>query len=323
MRIASAADENYAWPYMVLLTQAVNEVKPLTTFALYHIRGLLSSNALQLISNLADSLGLRFESVEVEPHSAAFRNGHLSKTAFARFPMIENEESVFLYLDVDLLLRDGWGGVYQEAEKLSALESTTPSNSTDNDACAIAYQYGPIPYDKSNEAFVRCGDAYFNSGVMLLSPLRIKMLEGWRDKDFLIKNYERFGFQWSDQCVLNYILHGATLPLSAKWNYMGLEGTNSDEGPLIVHFAGTKKPWSEISLNKNPYVDDWKCHERTLLKSLVSNKLILRALPLIMRTYLKSLSELKRLPGHLLRRGAMKIKLILKASGRTKSQPSK
>jgi lipopolysaccharide biosynthesis glycosyltransferase len=315
MRIASAADENYAWPYMVLLTQAVNEVKPLTTFALYHIRGLLSAHALELISDLADSLGLRFENVEVEPDSAAFKNGHLSVTAFARFPMIENEESVFLYLDVDLLLRDGWGGVYQEAEKLSARETTTQSNSSHHDSCAIAYQYGPIPYDKSNEAFVKCGDAYFNSGVMLLNPLRIKMLEGWKDKDFLIENYERFGFQWSDQCVLNYILHGATLPLSAKWNYMRLEGTDSDEGPLIVHFAGTKKPWSDISLNKNPYVDDWKRHERTLFKSLVSKKLLLRALPLVLRTYLKSLSELKRLPAHLLRRGAIKLKLILKVLG--------
>ena len=114
MRVASAVDENYAWPYMVLLTQAKIEATPTTVFALYHVRGHLSSKALRLICDLAHALQIGFEIVELDPDPAWFKNGTLSETAFARFPMIDNENTVFLYLDVDLLLRKGWGSVFQE-----------------------------------------------------------------------------------------------------------------------------------------------------------------------------------------------------------------
>jgi lipopolysaccharide biosynthesis glycosyltransferase len=320
--VASAVDENYAWPYMVLLTQAINEAKPSTVFVLYYVRGQLSSKAIGLIGDLAHALQIRFEIVELDPDPTAFRNGHISETSFARFPMIEKEKSVFLYLDVDLLLRKGWGGVFQEAEKLSAPVGAVASDPRPHKFCAIAYQYGPIAHNKSNKAFLKCGDNYFNSGVMLLNPVQIKSLEGWKDKDFLIKNYRRFGFEWSDQCVLNYILHGTTLPLSGKWNYMGLDGSNSDREPLIVHFAGFKKPWSIISSNKTPYVDEWKLNQRTLVNTVVSKKLFLRALPLALKSYLNnSYLELKsylnnlhpkKLLAELFRFASVKLRLSLK-----------
>ncbi len=317
--MASAIDENYAWPYMVLLTQAKNEAKQNTVFVLYYIRGHLSSSAPVLISDLAHALQISLEIVELDPDPAAFRNGHLSETTFARFPMIENEKNVFLYLDVDLLLRKGWGGVFQEAEKLSPHVGAIASDPSSQKFCAIVYEYGPIAHDKSNKAFLKCGDKYFNAGVMLLNPVLIKSLEEWKEKDFLIKNYKRFGFQWSDQCVLNYILYGTTLPLSGKWNYMGLEGSSSEMEPLIVHFAGSQKPWSTTSSNKNAYVNEWKLHQLTLLKTLVSERLFLRALPLALKTYLNALDP-KTLVAELFRFAAGKLLLIFK---RKKSRADK
>jgi lipopolysaccharide biosynthesis glycosyltransferase len=288
VRVASAVDENYAWPYMVLLTQAKIEATPSTVFALYYLRGHLSAKAQGVICDLAHALQISFEIVELDPDPAWFKNGTLSETTFARFPIIENENKVLLYLDVDLLLRKGWGGVFQEADKLSTPLEEVASKHRPHMLSAIVYQYGPIPHDKSNKAFLKCGDNYFNAGVMILNPERIKSLEGWREKDFLIQNYTRFGFQLSDQCVLNYILHGTTLPLSAKWNYMGFEGSSSHTEPLIVHFAGTNKPWNIISSNKNPYVLEWKLHQRTLFRTLASEKLFLRALPLVLKSYLNN-----------------------------------
>jgi lipopolysaccharide biosynthesis glycosyltransferase len=310
MRVASAVDENYAWPYMVLLTQAKIEATPTTVFALYHVRGHLSSKALRLICDLAHALQIGFESVELDPDPAWFKNGTLSETTFARFPMIDNENREFLYLDVDLLLRKGWGGVFQEVDKLSTPLVEVASKPHPHTFCALVYHYGPIPHDKSNKAILKCGDDYFNTGVMILNPVRIKSLEGWKDKDFLIKNYRRFGFQLSDQCVLNYILHGTTLPLSLKWNYHGLETSSSDTEPLIVHFAGTNKPWSIISSNKNPYVHEWRLHQRTLLRTLASEKLLLRALPLALKSYLNNLDP-KSLLVELFRFTAGKLRLII------------
>ena len=274
------------------------------------MRGHLSSKTLGVISDLAHALEIGFEIVELDPDPAAFKNGHLSETTFARFPMIENENKVFLYLDVDLLLRKGWGGIFQEVDKLSTTLVEVASKPHPHMFCGIVYHYGPIAHDKSNKAILKCGDEYFNSGVMILNPERIKSLDGWKDKDFLIKNYRRFGFQWSDQCVLNYILHGTTLPLSVKWNYMGLEGSSSDTEPLIVHFAGSKKPWSTISSNKNPYVHEWKLHQRTLFRTLASEKLFLRALPLVLKSYLNNLDP-KSLLVELFRFTAGKLRLII------------
>lgn len=94
---------------------------------------------------------------------------------------------------------------------------------------------------------------YFNAGVLLLN------LEKWREKEVskqIIKYIEvnQKKLKLMDQDALNVVLHDKWLPLDPKWNYIVLYHRLKYplEIPVIIHFAGTEKPWNaEIPFKEN------------------------------------------------------------------------
>lgn len=93
---------------------------------------------------------------------------------------------------------------------------------------------------------------YFNAGVLLLN------LEKWREEEvskqlvkFLEVNQKKLKFM--DQDALNVVLHGKWLNLDPKWNYTVHHRLKCPlKNPVIIHFAGTEKPWNaEISFKEN------------------------------------------------------------------------
>ncbi len=68
------------------------------------------------------------------------------------------------------------------------------------------------------------------------------MPERWR---MAHKNYENLGFQFSDQCILNYVAFNSFAHLPSEYNSFPIL-TTLEEVPeaRISHFAGPIKPWN-------------------------------------------------------------------------------
>jgi len=165
--------------------------------------------------------------------------GHLNEMAFARLFIPEVLRTDFVWLDADTLLRSGWDQILQFD---SWLENAVPiaavrtgfDTAADFDAAA-----------KRNQAMQVSKMGYFNSGVMVVN------YERWASGRFedraraLIGEYEDRGFDWADQCVLNFLCEGKQTDINPIFNMMDYRGENA----RIFHFNGDEKPWKPKSLS--------------------------------------------------------------------------
>jgi lipopolysaccharide biosynthesis glycosyltransferase len=97
-----------------------------------------------------------------------------------------------------------------------------------------------------NAAMVRMGDDYFNSGVILFNVKRWKELNSERNWKKIYSEYQRLGFQYADQCLLNFICFDSFHHLDAKYNvYATIRREYVRKNEIkILHFPGRDKPWT-------------------------------------------------------------------------------
>ncbi len=116
---------------------------------------------------------------------------------------------------------------------------------------------------------------YFNAGVMVIN------LNKWREKgierklnSFMKTNSEKL-ILW-DQDVLNGVLNKCWIELPNKWNFKQ-ENKINDIMPVIIHYAGSMKPWNFYSemnqLNKYyfTYLKKTKFYKLYLVKKVKFN----------------------------------------------------
>lgn len=259
--VATAIDDNYVYPLLVTAFSAAENGPPEQRWIVASDPSLLSSASRELIVDVLGSLGVLAEFMQLEVASRFSDNGHIKATSFARLPLADVLDD-FLWLDVDIQCREGWQHLL-DVEPLFESKATVqarPMGDTMNWRAAT----------ERNVAFERARSRYFNSGIMRISGSR------WRDRGFaaawpeLLSRYEELGFEWSDQCVLNYLFAGDYLDLAAPDNCGPEERLPDDQAPRIVHFAGAGKPWRYANdsrfLRDNPrrerLVDYWSAQER-------------------------------------------------------------
>jgi lipopolysaccharide biosynthesis glycosyltransferase len=169
-------------------------------------------------------------------------NGHITLGAYLRLFMTEYVDPTvdkLLYLDCDLIVRKDIGALW--------------SADIDNYLAAVVLE----PYLEEHESlgFAR-GEAYFNSGVMLINLAR------WRTQSLLDtfvacanERYSALAF-W-DQDILNSVLRGQVAFLSPHWNFLAIyaemlpqqlqltreEFLRIRRDPAIIHFTTRFKPW--------------------------------------------------------------------------------
>jgi lipopolysaccharide biosynthesis glycosyltransferase len=156
---------------------------------------------------------------------------HLTESAFARIfleDVIPSKYTKCLYLDVDLYIND------------SIIELL---NLKINKTC-LAMSYGGIP--TLNPFFSKFSN-YFNSGVLLINLVKWRKLNVKKKCFELIDIYG--SFEYADQDLLNSVLKDSWSELNYKFNY--LYPTPSTQAklnnPVIVHFAGSGKPWARAT----------------------------------------------------------------------------
>lgn len=157
--------------------------------------------------------------------------GHITPTSYLRLQVPDMFRGKVFWFDTDLLFLKRW----QRISKYAMRRKT-------NKEAVFARLHWVDPKFSSNQAIIKSKDKYFNSGVLLINT------EIWRSKSILkelsliIPNYIRLGFEWADQCILNYYFQGGYGIIHAKYNAIPSEFVKNRT--RIIHFAGSHKPWT-------------------------------------------------------------------------------
>lgn len=177
---------------------------------------------------------------------------YLSKETYFRLvvPWLLNEYSKILYLDSDVIVREGW-------EKIFNFEISDCFVAAVNDIWGNWECYrtnSELAQYRKKELGLEEPKCYFNAGVLLFN------LERFRTKfqqDELLDLASSREWRKHDQDVLNHISKGAVKWLDFSWNLIESPGETpskiisneileryeeSFKQPHIIHYA-TRKPW--------------------------------------------------------------------------------
>ena len=240
--IISAANENFAQHYGVMLTSLFQNKKTETEIELYLLHTYLSEqNKINILSITEKyKTNIHFIKVNIADYEDCIKKGildnHLSNESYFRLSIARfspKHLNKIIYLDCDLVilkdLADLWT-IDIEQFAVGAVHDLT----------------NPILDVYIKNLGINETNSYFNAGVMLIN------LKKWR-----YLNVEKFTFEFivnrsvGDQAALNVILHNKCLYLERKYNYM-VPSYHKEKNviqPSIVHFIGSIKPWDYMYEN--------------------------------------------------------------------------
>jgi lipopolysaccharide biosynthesis glycosyltransferase len=142
--------------------------------------------------------------------------------------LIPQDAKKMLYLDVDMI-------VLKDISELWNVDLGTKLFAAVQDRCAtMLSRWGGVP--NYAELGLSANDPYFNSGLLLLDPVR------WRAMDVPVKVIKVISenikyAKWPDQYGLNVVLVNQWLMLDPRWNAFA---DNKYEDPFLVHYLNVK-----------------------------------------------------------------------------------
>lgn len=182
------------------------------------------------VRQLASLLNIRVQLIQIKELHSSFDNGHIARSSMLRLSVPHYLSQTYMHLDVDTLPLMGWDNI----------ESFSPSADEILSAAPISSLYLEET-SAQNEAVRVMGADYFQTGVYLLNPI------GWnqymlsdRVNDAL-NEYSDLGFQFSDQCILNYSIQRRYRKMPEAYNTF--PSRFRFKTTRIIHFAGPNKPW--------------------------------------------------------------------------------
>ena len=242
--VASAIDDNYVWPLLVMLNSAKTTGSYPFSFVLGFDGRTLSKNNLELIENVCKIWKIEITAVQISFDVTVEPGSHLTSATYSRLLLADSLESCFMWIDADVLCQKGWDDYFEIGRK------------SEEKSIVIAVrdplvQFGVPNSQLENSSVKLAGEQYFNAGVILLKPNKWKLHnspEKWR---LAFENASSLGFQFHDQCILNYVLAGYSELIPSEYNYL-VRNDNERliKNPKVIHFAGGFKPWHmpEIAL---------------------------------------------------------------------------
>jgi len=242
--VASAVDNNYLWPLLVMLRSAKSTSSSPFRFILGYDVNSFSPDNVKLVETVCLLWDIPAITVQIDLDFQVDPEGYITSATYARLLLADILPSKFLWIDADVLCQYGWDGIF----KISKESTDEPTVIGIKDPLV---QFG-IPESQSKNAAVQlAGVQYFNAGVVLLDPNKWRLNrapEKWREA---FENSTKLGFLFHDQCILNYLLYDSSKLIPNEFNYL----VRSDTGrlvrhPFMIHFAGGFKPWHmpEIAL---------------------------------------------------------------------------
>jgi lipopolysaccharide biosynthesis glycosyltransferase len=144
-----------------------------------------------------------------------------------------------LWLDSDLICLPGWDSIFLDSKNLpnGMFMSVVRNAILTSEEVRVASQ-------SSNESVRIMGSDYFNTGVALIDCDLWKSLNYPNLWPTLLKESNSRGFEYADQCVLNFLCQRQVNFLHWKYNAIAQAKWHGRESrPFILHFAGETKPW--------------------------------------------------------------------------------
>lgn len=249
-------DKGYLNLAKVMLKSIEDNNKPCDIRVHVFHHGLSSFDILQLKSFEYEVIGYEVENCpkELFPIRQEHQPQYITEVAYFRLLsslLLPETIDRVLYLDVDTIILGSLGELW--------------NINIDNYAIAAVEDMAGGEIKRYNRLHFHPLYGYFNSGVLLIN------LKYWRDNQLhqvffdYIKNYPDRVY-YHDQDVMNAILHSVRLSMPYKYNVQNgffyrdpeflfwdreSELEDAIRNPVVIHFAGSDKPWKKDSLH--PY----------------------------------------------------------------------
>jgi len=255
--VVTAIDDNYVLPFLVMLYSAKkNAIKEFRCVLGFEPKN-LSETHRDLILKCSNALNITLDFMPLSLSESSRDNNHITAIAYAKLSMADVMPGTVLWLDVDLICRLGWDKIFDTTRE--ALQTKTLAGVKDSVVTAESYR----SYSR-NLALAKKGNDYFNTGVLMFN------CEMWRSNGIPLrwphvqKNYINLGFQYSDQCVINYVIKDSFYLLSSEFNVLAFHSSKDlRKRAKILHFAGPIKPWNyrkyslSVFVSCFSYLDIW------------------------------------------------------------------
>ena len=237
MRLVMGFDDNYVGPFLTTIFSAwVTKSHNFDLLIAYEPSKLSRSNR-KLVQKILKLLKIKFEFQSVQLRGLPTA-AHINESAYLRIFLTDKLNEKFVWLDCDIQCKEGW-------DELLCHES----KSADTIVHAVRDPIVSLNYESSHNKAIACAkESYFNAGVIIIDGKVWKNLRvdlKWREA---VLQYEQFGFEFHDQCVLNYISVNNFEPLESRFNVIQiLKMFPMPPKTSIAHFAGIIKPWYYFS----------------------------------------------------------------------------
>ncbi len=266
--IGTAADDNYVLPLLVMLNSAKINAQSSFHVAIAYIPKDLSDVNLNLISSVLNHLKINHEFIKIDENESLFSSAHITRTSFLRFHLAERLEGFYLWLDADIICLPRWDDLFDISRK--KLENVLVAGVVDPFVTKPIFQL-----NSKNQAVVEMGDDYLNTGVLLINCdfwKQFAMPRKWRT---LLTVYDNLGFQFLDQCILNYLTKGYYLVLPSKFNHVATGPLGESlEGVRILHYAGSFKPWHYSRLDFKSMVSILSYESISIYRSFLNRTIL-------------------------------------------------
>ena len=234
--VICATDDDYVLPFLVMLQSAKLNSREDFSITIGYDSNALSQENKRIISIVLGIIGVDFRFTELEITEDMAKRGHISGTSYARLILADRSDGFALWLDADLICLPNWDTIFSASvdnENRNLISVVRDSGVT-----------GEIIRNSNNESLKIAGLNYFNAGVLVFACDNWRKLEFQKKWPAILKQADELGFQWADQCVLNYICQENVNYLAPDYNVLaGSRKHRLRSKPYILHFAGGSKPW--------------------------------------------------------------------------------
>lgn len=242
-------DDNYLYPLLFCLYRIKKvSLKEPPVVVVYDPRE-LSVKSVRIIQNISLALNFDVSLIKITLPNLTESINHISNTAFLKCISLTlpSLPETFLISDVDVFFRKNWDSVWAilTEGKDSFFEG---SGGVGGEFLTVALDRQKVDLLSKNSSIKNAHDYYFNSGIVLVNARAKPSNFSTQLIKNTLKKYNELGFEWKDQCVLNYLLTEHKVELPSKFNSFVVYPENKASG-FILHFRGSvKKPWT-IPLN--------------------------------------------------------------------------
>lgn len=232
-QIAFVFDENYVYPFFVTLYSLIASTQSEYKVIIAFNDRFLGRQSRALVSEFADIFSLNLSFLEIEDLEGLPTSNGFNTTPYGKIIMIKYLSGLFAYLDCDTL-------VTCDISELFTIENE-PDIQQVISACIDPWGH---QQPSQNQAVIKAGNRYFNSGVLLINS------DGWKLKNLdgqlpeLLTRYKELNFEWPDQCTLNYLVSDHYKQLDERFNTYVTDTKAASMKAKILHYSGShRKPW--------------------------------------------------------------------------------